>query len=79
MMLEAHVVFDKWSFEKKKLLQNFQKKEFFEFIEKFSRLLFLNLIHKDNLYYLLYSSTNHILENLVPEILTKCSQNDEKV
>ena len=45
-------------------MENGPKKRFFEFIGKFT----LNLVYKENLYYLLYSWVNPVLgKNLVPE------------
>ena len=49
-----------------------QKIGFYEFSGKLSNQLFLNLVYKESLYYLLYSCTNPIfVENLVPEIYAK--------
>ena len=82
MVLETHVVLcvtepgfffflilpQKWG----KWAKNKPKKECFEFIAKFNRYIFLNLVNKESLYYLLYFCINSILrKNLVPEIWAK--------
>ena len=52
--------------------ENGSKIAFFGFIGKFSDYFFLNLVYKESLFYLLYSSTNPWLgKNLVPEIWAK--------
>ena len=74
------VVRDRASFLKKmfflgkweKCAKNGPKRGFFEFIEKFSHSFFLNLVHKESLYYLLYSCSNLVLgKNVFPELWVK--------
>ena len=48
------------------------KSRLVEFVEKFDRSFFLNLIYDKSLYYLLYSCTNPTFrKNLIPDIWAK--------
>ena len=64
MVLDAHVLLC--------VVAGFLEKKIFAKNSFFSLYFFLNLVHKESLYQLLYFCTNPILgENLVPEIWAK--------